>query len=99
MVLPAVLRDPARDPEQARRGDGSRSFDRYRGVPALARRLAGALGPLSSALSAVLLALCADLHWARLAWLEAGRRRLCHRGTCSDRLLLHPLPDHLAAAW
>src|SRR3954462_14610255 len=98
MVLSAVLRDPACDTEQARRRDGAWGRDHYRGVPALARHLAGALGPLSSALPAVLLGLRPGLHRARLARLEAGGRRLCHRGTRSDRLLFHPLPDHLAAA-
>src|SRR5580704_7941524 len=37
MVLPAVLRDPALDPEQARRGDRDVLGDRRAGIPALAR--------------------------------------------------------------
>ena len=44
MVLPAVLRDPARDPGQARRRDRDVRLDRRPGLPALARHLAGALG-------------------------------------------------------
>src|SRR5262249_37094470 len=99
MVLSTVLRDPARDTEQARRRDGARRRDRHRGVPAMARHVAGALGPLSAALPAILLALRSGLHWARLARLETSGRRLCDRGARSDRLLLHSLPDHLAAAW
>src|SRR4029077_5912874 len=99
MVLPAVLRNPARYTEQALRRDGARGRDHYRGLSAVARYVAGALGPLSPALSAVLLGLCAGLHWTGLARFEAGGRRLCHRRPHSDRLLLHPLPDHLAAAW
>ena len=41
MVLPAVLRDPALDPEQARRRHRDVLGDRRAGVPALARQRAG----------------------------------------------------------
>ena len=58
VVLPAVLRDPARHPEQAARRDRAVRLDRHPGVPAVARHLAGALGQLPAAVPPVLL----DLH-------------------------------------
>jgi len=80
-------------------GDGACGRDHYRGVSAVARHLAGALGPLSPALSTVFLGLRAGLYRARLARLKTGGRQLCLRGAHSDRLLLRPLPDHSAAPW
>ena len=55
MVLPAVLRDPARHPEQAARRHRAVRLDRRPGLPAVARYLAGALGGLPADLPAVLL--------------------------------------------
>ena len=98
MVLPAVLRDPARDPEQARRRRRDVRLDPGARLPALARHLAGEVGVVSPALPAVLLGVRAGVPRARLARLEAGRRRLRDRGAHPHRLLLHPLPHHLAAA-
>src|SRR2546425_12345056 len=94
MVLPAVLRHPARDPEQARRRDRARGLDPDPRLPAMARYVEGALGALSSALPAVLLGIRGGLRAARLARLEAGGRRLCHRRANLYRLLFHLLSDH-----
>ena len=68
MVPAAVLRHPARDPEQAARAS-SRSSRRSRPrVPAVARPLACQIRQIPADLSFLLLGLCRDLHWARLAW-------------------------------
>src|SRR5262249_50304988 len=96
---PAILRDPARDPEQARRRDRTRGVDRYLGLPAVARHLARALGPLPSALSAVLLGVRPGLHRSGLSRVATSGRHLCHRGPHPDSLLFPPFPDHPAAAW
>ena len=56
MVLPAVLRDPACDPQQAPRRHRAVRGDRRLRLPALARHLAGEVGALPSGLSGVLLA-------------------------------------------
>ena len=56
MVLPAVLRDPALDPEQAARRHRAVLLDRHPRLPALARYLEGALGALPAAVPPVLLA-------------------------------------------
>ena len=53
MVLPAVLRHSARDPEQAPRRHRACWLDRRAGVPAVARYVARALGELPAALPAV----------------------------------------------
>jgi hypothetical protein len=98
MVLPAVLRDPARDPRQARRRHRHVRLDRDPGVPAVARHLEGALGALPAALQAVLL----DVR----GWSASGsaisapsrRGRLRDRGADPDLLLLPALPRHPAAA-
>ncbi len=81
----------------ARRGRDVR-LDPDARLPAVARHLAGEVGDLSPALQAVLLGVRAGVPRARLARLEAGRRRLRDRGAHPHRLLLHPLPDHLPAA-
>ncbi len=51
MVLPAVLRHPAFDPEQAARRHRAVLLDRDPRLPALARHVEGALGALPAALS------------------------------------------------
>ena len=71
VVLPAVLRDPARDPEQARRRAGDVRRDRRAGLPALARHGEDPLGALSSAVQAGLLDLRRRLPRAGLARFEA----------------------------
>ena len=91
MVLPAVLRDPARDPEQAPRRGGARRLDRHPRVPAVARHVAGALGALSAALPAVLLAVRRRLRRAGLARLQAAGRRLCAVRAHLHRLLLRAI--------
>ncbi len=98
MVLPAVLRDPARDPEQAARRHRAVRLDPDPRFPAVAGHVEGAFGALSPALQAVLLDLLRGLHPARMARREAGGRRLCDRGAHSHRVLLRALPDHPAAA-
>src|SRR4051794_10718361 len=98
MVLPAVLRDPARHSEQAPRRRRHVQLDRDSCLLALARYLTRALRKLPAIVPAVLLGLPRRLHRARLAGLEAGRGRLRHRGPHPDLLLLRALPDHSAAA-
>ena len=91
MVLPAVLRDPARDPEQAAGRDRAVRLDRDPGLPALARHLEGALGALPAAVPAVLLDLRGRLRRARLARRQAAGGRLRHRLAHPHRLLLRAL--------
>src|SRR5271156_6416415 len=99
MVLPAVLRDPALDSEQAARRDGPVRLDRDSRLPALARHLAGALGDLPAAVPAVLLDLRHRVHRPRLAGIEARRGRLRDRIAGADRVVLPPLHRGAAAAW
>src|SRR5215813_15159087 len=98
MVLPAVLRDPALDPEQAPGRDRAVLLDHHPRVPALARHLAGEVGDLPAALQAVLLAVRRGLHRTGLARLEAAGRRLCGDLAPAHGLVLHPLPRGAAAA-
>src|SRR5690349_20837886 len=98
MVLPAVLRDPARDPEQADGRHRAVLFDRRVGVPAMARYLEGALGALPPALQAVLLGAGRDLHRSRLSRLAAGGRNLRDRGAHPHLLLLPAFPRDPARA-
>ena len=56
MVLPAVLRHPALDPEQAAGRLRAVRLDRHPGLPALARHLAREVGALPAAVPPVLLA-------------------------------------------
>src|SRR2546422_9313536 len=86
LVFPAVLRDPARDPEQALRRDGARRLDPHPRLPAVARYVESALGALSSALSPVLLGLRDRLRRSRLARRQAPGRQLR-----ADRAHLHGL--------
>ena len=74
MVLPAVLCDPALDPEQAARRDGPVRLDRHSRLPAVARHLAGALGDLSAALSAILLDLRHRMRRLLAGWLGSKPR-------------------------
>ena len=96
MVLPAVLRDPARDPGQADGRHRARRLDRDPGVPAVARHLEGAIGQVPAALPPVLLAVRDRLHRSRLARLEAGGRLLRAVLAHLHGLLLRLLPDHPA---
>src|SRR5262249_56740305 len=72
MVLPAVLRDPARDPEQAARRDCAVLLDRDPVLRAMARHLEGAIHALPPDLQMVLLGVRGDLHRARLFRLAAA---------------------------
>src|SRR5690348_11557581 len=98
MVLPAVLRDPALDPEQAHGRDRVVLVDPDPRLPALARHLEGAFGALSPAVQAVLLAVGRGLHRARLARLQAAGGAVRHPLASLYRVLLRVLPDHPAAA-
>ena len=98
MVLPAVLRDPALDPEQARRRGGDVRRDPRPGVPALARQRQDALVEVSPAGQAVLLDVRRGLPGARLARRQAAGRHLRDRRPHPDVLLLRLLPDRAAAA-
>src|SRR5690242_15352262 len=98
MVLSAVLRDPARHPEQAARRVRVVRFDPDPRLHAMARHVAGALGALPPALQAVFLAMGRGLHPARLARLQAAGGPLRHLRTHPDDLLLRVLHHHPAAA-
>src|SRR5579863_10607844 len=97
MVLPAVLRDPAFDPEQTRGRDRDVLGDRRAGVPALARQRQDALVEVPAARQAVLLDLRRGVRVARLSRRPAAGRHLRHRRTYPYRLLLRLLPDPAAA--
>ena len=98
VVLPALLRDPARHPGQAPGRHRHVRLDRDPGVPALARHVAGEVGGLPPALPPVLLGLRHRLRRARLARLQAAGGGLHPRGPYLHGLLLRALPDHPAAA-
>ena len=91
MVLPAVLRDPALDPEQARRRDRDVLGDHRAGVPALARYRQDALVQISPAGQAVLLDLRRRLRAARLSRRAAAGRHLCDRRAHPDRSATSPI--------
>src|SRR4051794_954867 len=98
MVLPALLRDPALDPEQARR---LRRNVRRRAHPrraALARYVKSQIRLVSASVSDLLLDFRRLRRAARLHRLEAAGRRLRHRWPDLDRLLLRPLPGDPAAS-
>ena len=86
MVLPAVLRDPARDPEQAAAACialfGSIGILAFLPWLDTSRVRSANYRPL---LPPVLLDLHRGLRRSRLAWLQARGRRLCHRGAHPDR--------------
>ena len=99
MVLPAVLRDPARDPEQAARRHRAVRLDRasWRSCPGstprgCARRTTG------RCIAQFFWVFVAVTRRSRLARLQARRGRLRHRGAHPDVLLLRPLPHHPAGA-
>ena len=98
MVLSAVLRDPALDPEQAVGRGGDVLVDRNLAVPALARHVAGQVGGLPAAVQAVLLAVRPDLRAAGLARIEAAGRRLRHPVAAPDGVVLPLLPRRAAGA-
>src|SRR5262249_39660236 len=98
MVLPAVLRDPARHSQQASRSDCTCRLDHRAGVYALAGYLAGAFSQLSTAVPAVLIHFLRSRHWA---WFSRGTGAggwLCDRGTNSHHLLFRVLLRDSAAA-
>ena len=72
MVFPAVLRDPARDPEQAVRRDRAAGVDRHPLLRAVARHLEGAVDQLPADLQMVLLGVRGDVPRARLSRLAAA---------------------------
>src|SRR5271169_6315803 len=97
MVLSAVLRDPALDPEQARRRDRDVLGDHRAGIPALARYRENQIVQIPSAGEAVLL----DFR-RRLRALGLSRRATAGRHLCGCRaypylLLLRLFPDPAAA--
>src|SRR5665647_1798363 len=98
MVLPAVLRDPALDPEQADRRLRAVWLDRHPGLPALARYLAGAFRALPAAVPPVLLASRDLLCRARLARYQAAGGHLRDPLARLHVLLLRLFPDRPAAA-
>src|SRR3954451_2137558 len=98
MVLPAVLRDPALDPEQARGCDRDVLGDHHSVLPALARCCQDQIVEVPSAGQAVLLDLRRGLHPARLSRRAAAGRYLRDRRPGPDVLLLRLLPDRAAAA-
>src|ERR1700744_4219461 len=97
MVLPAVLRDPALDPEQAGRRYRDVLCDHRAGIPALARYRQNPFVEISSAGQAVLLDLRRGLRALGLSRRAAAGRHLCDRRPDPDRLLLRLLPDPAAA--
>src|SRR5215831_16898459 len=98
MVLSAVLRDPARHPQQTPWRDRTRYFDNRLGFHAMARYLAGAFGQLPAALPAVFVHLLRRRHWTRLSRLTGAGGWLCDRGTHSHHLLFRLLLCDSAAA-
>src|SRR5260370_17445352 len=98
MVLPAVLRHPALDPEQARGRDCAIRVDRHSGAAAVARHLAGEIREIPAALQAVLLVVRGHLHSLGLAWLETTGRRLCHHVPPVDGVVFPSLSPPSAVA-
>src|SRR5260370_38503694 len=101
MVLPAVLRHPALDPEQARGRDCAVRVDRHSGAAAVARYLAGEICEISAALQAVLLVFRAHLHSLGLARLETSGGWLCRHAPHPDHMVFRPLlpPPSLSRAY
>src|SRR3954462_2861730 len=94
MVLPAVLRDPARDPVKARRRHRDVLVDCYFRLPAVARYVARPLGSLSARIQGVLLGICRDGYRARLSWLTPAGGRVRDRRANPNGVLLPPPPRH-----
>ena len=92
MVLPAVLRHPARHPEQAVRRRRADRLDRHPVLRTVARHLARALDALPADLQMVLLGVRGDLLRARLSRLAAAGRRLSRARAHRHRLLFPVLP-------
>ena len=84
VVSSAVLRHPARHPEQARRRHRALRRDRDPRLRAVARSQSGQVGQVPAGLSVLLLDFRGHLHWPRLDRV-AGADRRAH----SDRALLH----------
>ena len=97
MVLPAVLRDPPRDPRQARRRRGDGRLDRHPLHPAVAGFLPGPQRTLSPDLQVGVLGLRGGLRRPRLGRREHARRQLHLDRPGHHRLLLRALPPHYAA--
>src|SRR5437588_1447172 len=91
MVLPAVLRNFARHPEQASRRNRARRLNHRAGVYALARYVARAIVKLPPALSAVFVHFLRRSHRARLSRLAGANRWLCDRCAYSHYLLFRIL--------
>src|SRR5438876_5253425 len=98
MVLSAVLRHPARHPQQAPRRNRICYLDHRVGLYALARHFAGPFSKLPAALPAVFVHFLRSRHWARLSRLTGAGGWLCDRGTHSHHLLFCILLRDLAAA-
>src|SRR5271169_2201532 len=97
MVLSAVLRHSARDPPKATRRRRAAVVDRAARLPALARYVAGTLGEIPAALSAVPDRLLPGGDRARLSRLTAPGGRLRDRGAHPHGLLFC-IPSHHPAA-
>src|SRR6478752_981263 len=91
MVLPAVLRDSARHPEQAVRRHCAAVVDLDPVLHSVARHLEGALDQLSAYLQMVLLGVRGDVDWARLSRLAAARRLVSDRRAPAHVLLFRVL--------
>ena len=98
VVFPALLRDPARDPEQAARRHRPVLGGDYPGGLALARLFEGEVGALSALVRQGVLGLRRGRRRPRLSRLPAGGRRLSDRGAGADGLLFLPLPRAFARA-
>jgi ubiquinol-cytochrome c reductase cytochrome b/c1 subunit len=98
MVLSAVLRDPARHPQQTPWCNRTRRLDHRAGIHALARYLAGAFSQLSTAVPAVFVHFLCSRHWARFSRGTGAGGWLCDRGTHSHHLLFRVFLRDPAAA-
>ncbi len=98
MVLPAVLRHPALDPEQAARRDCAILLHPHPRLPALARHLEGALGALPAAVPAIFLAVRDRRGGLGLSRLQAAGRHLRDPVAHLHRLLFRLLHHRAAAA-
>src|SRR3954452_5434888 len=97
MVFPALLRDAARDPQQAGRRDRHVRLDPVAVLPAVA----GHEGPeraVPAGLQVVLLAADRVCFRAGLCRQSTAGRDLHSNRTSGDRLLLRPFPDRPALA-
>ncbi|KAF1857772.1 hypothetical protein Lal_00041169 [Lupinus albus] len=97
MVLPALLRDPPRGSEQARRRHPDVLGGDHPGLRAVARHVADPLVQLPADLPAVHVGVPGRVPRPRLARLAAARGWLRARRAGLHRLLLRALPDRDAA--